>query len=133
MCTYTCVFLSSTVCTSYNLNVTRVYHECVDHEMHTSFCYTCVFLCSYVCFLLHENVRKYTSYVCMYTRFFAHAYACYSVAVAIHVYTQEHVSNLLNTFTVIILIIDLQISSASSELTIIIPSRPSLGHPDVFF
>ena len=30
--------LLDTVHTSYNLNVTRVYHACVDHKMHTQFC-----------------------------------------------------------------------------------------------
>ena len=37
-----------TVHTSYNLNVTRVYHACVDHEMHTLFCYTRVVSCVFI-------------------------------------------------------------------------------------
>ena len=34
--------------TSYNLNVTRVYHACVDHAMHTLFCYTRVLSCVFI-------------------------------------------------------------------------------------
>ena len=37
---YVATNLCGTVHTSYNLNVTRVYHACVDHEMDTRFCCT---------------------------------------------------------------------------------------------
>ena len=66
-----------TVHTSYNLNVTRVAHVCVDHEIHTCFCYTLVLLCFYL--LHYEHVRKHTSYVCVYTCFFTHAHASHGI------------------------------------------------------
>ena len=40
--------LVATVHTSYNLNVTRMYHACVDHEIHTRFCYTRVLSCVFI-------------------------------------------------------------------------------------
>ena len=46
---FSCALAShGTVHTSYNLNVTRVYHACVDHEMHTLFCYTRVVTCVFI-------------------------------------------------------------------------------------
>ena len=64
----------STVHTSYNLNVTRMVHACVDHELLTQFCCKRVTLC--VVSSEPQTREKYMSYVCMYARFFIQAHAC---------------------------------------------------------
>ena len=59
ICKYTYRYSDYTVHTSYNLNVTRVYHACVDHEMHTRFCYTRVLSCNVISYTTNtlENTR----------------------------------------------------------------------------
>ena len=54
---------------------TRVPHLCRTQNAHELLLHACIFV-----FLFLAPKRKCTSYVCMYTRFFAHAYACHSVA-----------------------------------------------------
>ena len=65
---------------------THVPRVCRTRNAHELLLHACIFVCFY--FLPHENVRKYTSYVYMYTCFFAHAYACHSYT---RIHTGAHI------------------------------------------
>ena len=64
---------------------TRVPRMCRPRNPHTLLLHACTFVCFYL--LHHEHMRKHTSYVCMYTRFFTHAHVSHCVHVK---YTQLH-------------------------------------------
>ena len=55
---------STSVHTSYNLNVTHVCHACVDHEIHIQFCY--MHLNSCICSYAPRTHGKNMSYMCTY-------------------------------------------------------------------
>ena len=56
--------------TSYNFNVTLVYHEYVDHEMHTYFC--CMLVNSYVCSSVPRTHEKHELHVHTYMFLYTH-------------------------------------------------------------
>ena len=56
---------------------TRVPHVCRPRNPHALLLHACTFVYFYL--LHHEHVRKHTSYVCMYTRFFTHAHASHGI------------------------------------------------------
>ena len=68
---------------------TRVPCMCRPQNAHAVLLHACNFVCFYP--LHHEHMRKHTSYVCMYTRFFIYAHACHGTTC-----TQLHLYSLAN-------------------------------------
>ena len=56
---------------------TRVPRVCRPRNPHALLLHACTFVYFYL--LHHEHVRKHTSYVCMFTRFFTHAHASHGI------------------------------------------------------
>ena len=56
---------------------TRVRRVCRPRNPHALLLHACTFVYFYL--LHHEHVRKHTSYVCMYTRFFTHTHASHGI------------------------------------------------------
>ena len=56
---------------------TRVPRMCRPRNPHALLLHACTFVCFYL--LHHKHVRKHTSYVCMYTRFFTYTHVSHGV------------------------------------------------------
>ena len=65
--------------TSYNLNVTCVYHACVDHELHMQFCCKRVTSCVGSSEpWTHEKTHELHVHVYVHVSFHTHVYICYT-------------------------------------------------------
>ena len=84
--TYVCMYGTHQLQLKRDMRVPRV---CRPRNAHALLLHACTFVFYY---LLHnENVRKHTSYVCMYTHYFTHMHASHDVTC-----TQLHLYSLAN-------------------------------------
>ena len=99
-CKYICVICTYTFSCIYMYGThTRVPRMCRPRKAHALLLHACTFVCFYL--LHHEHVRKHTSYVCMYTRFFIHAHTTHGVTCTqLHLTRYLHCHRSTNFFSV---------------------------------